>query len=66
MVDIRSVIKGYWHMSWKESKKAKWGAVVLPKNERRFYFNAWSPIWHKGRGPYFSIGLWYFGIYRGY
>ena len=31
-----------------------------------FWANLWTPIWHKGRGPYVSIGLGLFSVYRGY
>ena len=31
-----------------------------------FYTIWWTPSWHEGRGPYVSIGLGPFAIYRGY
>jgi len=31
-----------------------------------FWICLWTPVWHKGRGPYISIGLGIFGFYRGY
>lgn len=31
-----------------------------------FWAHWWTPIWHKGRGPYISIGLGVLAIYRGY
>lgn len=40
-----------------------WGAKFMPK---KFWAIWWTPIWHKGRGPYLSIGLWIIAIYRGY
>lgn len=33
---------------------------------RGFWCHLWTPIWHKGRGPYVTIGLGLFAIYRGY
>lgn len=32
----------------------------------RFWFDAWTPVWHEGRGPYITIGLGLFAFYRGY
>lgn len=34
--------------------------------EFKFWFHWWTPVWHEGRGPYISIGLGLFGVYRGY
>ena len=31
-----------------------------------FWFHAWTPSWHEGRGPYITIGLWFVRIVRGY
>ncbi len=33
---------------------------------RGWWWQWWTPNWHKGRGPYISIGLWFFAFYRGY
>jgi len=33
---------------------------------KRWWLHYWTPAWHKGRGPYLSIGLGWFAIYRGY
>jgi hypothetical protein len=32
----------------------------------KWWLHYWTPAWHKGRGPYVSIGLGFFAIYRGY
>lgn len=37
-----------------------------PEGGRQFWAHWWTPIWHKGRGPYISIGLGVVAIYRGY
>ena len=31
-----------------------------------YWFHAWTPPWHEGRGPYLSIGLGRVAVYRGY
>lgn len=31
-----------------------------------FWLHLWTPIWHKGRGPYVSMGLGGLKVYRGY
>ena len=31
-----------------------------------FWIHLWTPIWHEKRGPYISIGLGFFAIYRGF
>ena len=31
-----------------------------------FWASWWTPTWHSGRGPYFSLGLGLVAIYRGY
>jgi len=31
-----------------------------------FWVILWTPIWHEGRGPYVSVGLGLFAVYRGY
>jgi hypothetical protein len=31
-----------------------------------FWVDAWTPIWHDGRGPYITIGIGVFAFYRGY
>lgn len=36
------------------------------QRKRGFWIHLWTPIWHNGRGPYVSIGLWFFAVYRGY
>ena len=34
--------------------------------QRGWWCHLWTPTWHRGRGPYISIGLGVFTIYRGY
>ena len=31
-----------------------------------FWLEYWTPTWHRGRGPYFTLGLGIFRICRGY
>ena len=39
---------------------------LLPSAYKRFWLSGFTPVWHEGRGPYISIGLYFFGLYRGY
>ena len=66
MVDLGSVIRGVRAMVWAwpyVKPVPKWS--VHP-GERKFWFHFWTPTWHRGRGPYLSIGLYFVEIYRGY
>lgn len=56
---------------WGIPKPAKWGLKRLrlrglPGGTPRFWFIVTTPPYHEGRGPYISIGLGLFAIYRGY
>ena len=31
-----------------------------------WWAQAWTPIWHDGRGPYVSLGIGFIAVYRGY
>lgn len=31
-----------------------------------YWCDAWTPIWHEGRGPYLTFGFYFFRICRGY
>ena len=69
--DLRSAIGGLLAMRWPypaEEGKPKWALAwrIPPKHCARFRVHLWTPGWHKGRGPYLSIGLWALQIYRGY
>ncbi len=35
-------------------------------DRRGFWFHLWTPVWHKGRGPYVSLGLGRVEVFRGY
>jgi len=43
---------------------AKWHISKLAR--KKFWLDIWTPSWHQGRGPYLSVGLYFFAIYRGY
>lgn len=32
----------------------------------RAWCDIWTPVWHNGRGPYITIGLWFVRFVRGY
>ena len=65
---------GSWVSFWRgclvmnESEAFRhWGMRIITwRNEGRWWLHYWTPIWHDGRGPYVSIGLGFFAIYRGY
>ena len=50
-----------WSLKW----RWQWDFDEHPLS-KSFWWNWWTPTWHKGRGPYISIGLGLFAIYRGY
>ena len=61
-IEPKSVLKGILAMKRDRGKvnysiDFKW---------RGFWFHVWTPVWHKGRGPYITIGLWFVRIVRGY
>lgn len=65
-----SVWRGIKAMDDKSKIKLGWEVVKMPGMDlwRRWGFWAhwWTPAWHRGRGPYVSIGLGVIAIYRGY
>lgn len=36
------------------------------QRQRGWHFDFWTPAWHRGRGPYLSLGLGWIAVYRGY
>jgi len=64
MRNFRSVLRGIRAMSKPfPDPKPGWAIRV---GWRGFWGHWWTPIWHKGRGPYITIGLGLIQIYRGY
>jgi len=61
MIDVRSIVNGIKAMGG--NRQAMWSIKWLPKE---FWLDAWTPVWHEGRGPYLSCGLWIIAIFRGY
>jgi len=66
------------HVSLRSFKR---GILVMEKGEEFFkpkywtvklgiirepWMDLWTPSWNSGRGPYVSIGILFFSIYRGY
>lgn len=43
--------------------RVNYGFLLFP---RRWWWEIWKPIWHEGRGRYYSLGLWVVALYRGY
>ena len=66
-VDLGSVWRGLWAMRPIEAgvEPARW-TMRRVAGKPRWWIVAWTPIWHDGRGPYVSVGLGLFAIYRGY
>ncbi len=64
-IDLRSVWDGILAMR-RHAEPVNFGVDRTPPGASRWWFIAWTPIWHRGRGPYLSIGLGLFVIYRGY
>jgi len=61
---------GHWlpDEPWRNLKRTLWCIWYYRQRILSGYFwnICWIPKWHKGRGPYISIGLGLFAIYRGY
>ena len=63
-----------WASAWRGIRAMQWphGHVnyamrFLPRQGGPYWWAVtWTPIWHKGRGPYVSIGLGLVAFYRGY
>ena len=64
-----------WHVDLKSFLRGLQAMTPPHKHERvnyalRFHRGwwccLWTPIWHKGRGPYVSIGLGFIAFHRGY
>ena len=63
MNDIKSAWRGIWAIKRPYvDPRPGWTIRCV----RGFWATAWTPVWHKGRGPYVSIGLGLFAVYRGY
>jgi hypothetical protein len=65
VIDFGSVWRGIHAMKIGHGK-VNYGKWDLKKGCRGFWVKAWTPAWHEGRGPYVSIGLWFFAVGRGY
>ena len=63
MRSCRSFWRGVWHYQWLFYQERDFWVV---KRNVGWWAHWWTPSWHKGRGPYVSIGLGPIAIYRGY
>ena len=57
-IDLRSFFKGILVMHWPHEPvnyAIKW---LRPKENNHTWIHLWTPIYHEGRGPYISIGIW--------
>jgi len=63
-----------WSLRWRWQWAVKGGYPHYGYGKRVYgrrlrdglWWHWWTPSWHHGRGPYISIGLGLFAIYRGY
>jgi len=46
--------------------KPRWAVDWPPRSQYGWWLHVWTPVWHKGRGPYVSIGLGCIRVCRGY
>jgi hypothetical protein len=66
-LDIHISFKSIWR-GLREMKR-KHGKVNYDLSFGRFksfWFHAWTPVWHEGRGPYITIGFFFVRFIRGY
>ncbi len=68
MIDLGSTIRGLSRLRKPyPNPKPRWAIRWIASSDYgTFWFYAWTPRWHRGRGPYLSIGIRWFAIYRGY
>lgn len=62
---IGSVWRGIRAMR-RDAAGASWSVRWFRGAGPRWWAHWWTPVWHDGRGPYVSIGLGLFAVYRGY
>ena len=60
---LGSALRGLRRMKFKHGK-VKYAVRFKPY--KRAWVECWTPVWHEGRGPYLSIGLWFIAFFRGY
>lgn len=64
-ISLRSFFKGILVMRWPHEKVNYAIEWLKPMGRDHNWIHLWTPIWHEGRGPYISIGLWLrFGTLR--
>lgn len=61
-VDLGSVARGLVDMKPKREIFKRWSV----RRNHGWWVVLLTPVYHKGRGPYVSIGLGWIAIYRGY
>ena len=63
MINLKSGWRGLRTMSSRRELFRHWSIYW---GWTRFWLHLWTPVWHKGRGPYISLGLGYVAVMRGY
>jgi len=66
LIGYRSLLRGL--PLWRDFSWRYWTIDKLKGRRIKpvLWFHLWVPVWHEGRGPYLSIGLWFIRIMRGY
>lgn len=62
-VDLRSAWRGLRAMRPRSEILRRW---FFHWQRPEWWLIAWTPVWHKGRGPYVSLGLGLVVVMRGY
>ena len=64
-VDMRSFWAGTRAMRWPH-EHVNYQLEFTRGASRGWWLCLWTPVWHDGRGPYVSVGLWIMRFGRGY
>ena len=63
MIDVKSVVKGIRAMT---KNHAHVNYSLTFGKYKSIWLQAWTPIWHEGRGPYITMGFIFIRFCRGY
>lgn len=66
-LNLRSAWAGIRTMRWPHPPSGRrWKVWRIGWRWKAAWLHLWTPVWHEGRGPYVSMGLWFFAVGRGY
>lgn len=63
MINMGSVKRGIKAMT---KDHAKVNYEISFGKSKRIWCDAWTPVWHEGRGPYITMGFLFIRFLRGY